>query len=268
MFRFDTAASVDKSPEARCGRPMLTPVTMTEGRRLGGNIAVSSESFADAARLGSLWGPGVLEAYALSWRELLGHEHKLARVIVYLQRHTFELLLKRMLSTALQVRKTLHGWGRIATGPTAEDEATLHGTHNLAKIREGLDCTFKHLGWLPTPLAIRELVEVFTEIESQEASRLRYEMVRDKRSKELVKSFPNELDEGKPIYVSCRAIGRQLDDILSAYALNSDDEPPTVRAPLTELQAFFLDYDARWREVADEDMAGVLEEYEKSQGNG
>lgn len=156
---------------------------------------------------------------------------------------------------------TLHAWGRLAAGPSVEDARTLHGSHDLRKIRERLDATCVCLGWPKTPSAIGELVDVFAEIEKEQASRLRYDLVRSKCTQGLVKSFPNELDQGTPIYVSCRAISRKLEDMLSAYALDPE-EPGAMGGPLTELQAFFLAYGEGWRDVEEEDQCRMLAEYE------
>lgn len=218
-------------------------------------------------RLGSIMAPSFTKAYAQAWRKLLPFEREVAIPIVYLQRHTFELFLKRLLETALRVRVGLHERGDAESSnrpklPCRRDWRAARKEHDFREIFKRLNGSLLLLELPALPRQFDELRHQFDAIEQTDPTRTRYSMVHE--GGQMVDSFASELDRsGRPrTYADCSEIGRRLDELMSASdrAL-SDTTPNAPEQPPTELERFFELFVAVWMDLECEERDEALAEY-------
>jgi hypothetical protein len=210
-------------------------------------------------RLGSLFGPTYLDSYSEAWKALLPNARKLALPILYLQRHTFELLLKDLLLGALDARAELHALDDLfgtAEGPAPEpdDFQKAHTTHSFAEL---FPCLERNLAALRRPCLPQAFIRartLFTNVDEDRPDRLRYATMFSRKQRTTQRSFPTGHGGEPTKYAPCAEVASLLDEImrareetLSAFVKHTD--PPT-----SELAQFFT---AAW-ECYQESEAEVL----------
>lgn len=108
--------------------------------------------------------PSYLHAYLQAGEHLVSEAlasaklDELALPIVYLQRHTVELLLKRLINWCHDIAK-LRAEGSVETWrPTKEQEGRLTKEHGLQRLCDDLAEACAALGHGDVPVALRDLV--------------------------------------------------------------------------------------------------------------
>jgi hypothetical protein len=188
------------------------------------------------------------DAYAEAWWRLMPNREGLALPILYLQRHTFELLVKGILESSIAERSTLHDLDELfgtASGPGPANPTDLelaHTSHKFKELFPRLKANLSALGRsLPSEFA--ELEKLFCEVDEDRPDRLRYATLFSKKRSD--RSFPTVFDKRPRKYAPCSEVAEPLTRILEAkrLALKAvvESEPP----PESALGRFFLrEYEA------------------------
>lgn len=211
-------------------------------------------------RLGSLFGPSYIESYAEAWKTLLPNTRKLALPVFYLQRHTFELLVKELLLGALQTRSELHALDDLfgtaeSAGPAEPDDyEKAHTTHSFSELFPCLERSLTALRRPSLPEAFAAARRLFTEVDEDRPDRLRYETVFNRKQRMAQPSFPNELAGKRQKLAPCDQVGSLLKEILLARQASLSPFSHHATPPTTELAKF---YTAAW-ESSQESEAEVL----------
>jgi hypothetical protein len=196
-------------------------------------------------RLGSLFGPTYLDSYSEAWKVLLPNAKRLALPILYLQRHTFELLLKDLLLGALDARAELHAMDDLfgtadGPGPTEPDDfQKAHTTHSFAELFPCLERNLAALRRPSLPQAFIRARTLFTNVDEDRPDKLRYATTFSRQRRTTQRSFPTGHGGGPTKYAPCAQVASLLDEILQAReealsAFVKHTEPPT-----SEIAQFF-----------------------------
>lgn len=201
-------------------------------------------------RLGSLFGPSYIDSYAQAWKELLPNASKLALPILYLQRHTFELLVKELLAGTLWVRSELQTLDDIfgtaeSSGPVEpEDFRLAHGTHSFGELFPCLEKNLAALGRPSLPEPFHRARKLFFDVDEDQPDRLRYETVHARKKRTTQRSFFTGLEDVPPKYAPCHDVGPLLDEILLARSLALSAVVDKKNLPPTTILVEF--YTAAW----------------------
>ena len=218
------------------------------------------EDFNKDIRLGSLFGPQYIESYAESWKALLPNARKVALPILYLQRHTFELLVKELLIGALATRSALYAldelFGTVTrAGPTERDDLEkAHSTHSFSDLFPRLERNLVALGRPRLPTEFGQARVLLTDVDEDRPDRLRYETVFIRKTRTTQRSFPTGFGGVPKKIAPCHKVGSLLEDILLARSESLSAFVNDTAAPATELVEF---YTAVW-EYHRESEADVL----------
>jgi len=217
------------------------------------------------------------DAYAEAWWRLMPNREGLALPILYLQRHTFELLVKGILESAIAERSTLHELDELfgtAAGPGPANPTDLdlaRATHKFRELFPRLEANLGALG-RSIPSEFAELEQLFHEVDEDRPDRLRYATLFSKKRSD--RSFPTAFDKRPRKYAPCAEVAELLAKILEAKhlalkAVVEDELPPesvlgrfffaeyeaseeveaTVRTRLGAVAAATRDGDIHWVEV-------------------
>jgi hypothetical protein len=211
-------------------------------------------------RIGSLFSSSYVESYAEAWKALLPNAGKMALPVLYLQRHTLELLVKDLLLGALETRSELHalddlfGTATSAGPPDPDDLEKAHTTHAFGELFPRLERNLAALGRPPLPEAFTKARKLLTDVDEDRPDRLRYETVFSRKQRTTERSFPTG-HGGKPQKLApCEEVGSLLNEILlsrseSLSALVEHTSPPTC-----ELSEF---YTSAWESLQEAEAAVV-----------
>lgn len=213
--------------------------------------APSQETNTDKGiRLGSLFGPSYLESYSEAWKGLLPNARKLALPILYLQRHTLELLVKDLLLGALATRSELHALDDLfgtndGAGPAEPDDfKKAHTTHSFGELFPCLERNLEALRRPSIPEAFTKARQLFTDVDEDRPDRLRYETMFIRKQLTTQRSFPTGHGDGPTKFAPCDQVGSLLDEILLARKESLSAFVDHSTPPTTELAKF---YTATWK---------------------
>lgn len=211
-------------------------------------------------RIGSIFGPSYMESYAEAWRGLLPNAVNLALPLLYLQRHTFELLVKELLIGTLETRAELHALDDLfgttkGAGPLDPDDLEkAYTTHALGELFPCLERNLRALRRPTLPDEFVKLRKLFTDVDEDRPDRLRYDTMFNRKQRTTQRSFPTGRSGKPPKHAPCYAVAALLDEILRArsesLAACVEHQPP----PVGELTEF---YTATW-ESTEESEATVV----------
>lgn len=217
---------------------------------------------APGIRLGSIW-VSYVESYYEASKKLQPATPRLAYPILYLQRHTFELLTKEILSALLEIREqrddldilfgSLEGTG--AVDPADVDVA--NSTHRFSDIFPCLERNLAVLGLPALPRPFHECRKAFDDVDDERPDRLRFETLFNKKHRTSQRSFPHDLDD-KATYAPCDAIGSVLDQIVVARERQLENTVSTPHVPAgNELDNFYWKF---WQacDDAEHDIVAAL----------
>lgn len=182
--------------------------------------------------------------YAQAWQLLMPKAEEMTLPILYLQRHTFELMIKELLLSALNERKDLHTLDEIfgtaaGSGPALESDFSLaYGEHKFKKLFPRLIENRKALGRSKLPSVLEELKNLFIGVDDDEPDRLRYETQR--KNKVVHRSF-NLPWEDDPKHAPCEAVAQLMGQLISERQDALERHINEQDAPKTEIGKFYLD---------------------------
>lgn len=175
---------------------------------------------------------------------LMPEADELALPILYLQRHTFELMVKDLLLSALDERKLVHTFDDIfgtisGAGPALDSDFDLaHGSHKFGKLLPRLEDNREALRKEPLPSVFQQLRDLFVGTDGDEPDRLRYDTQR--KNKIVHRSFEPPW-EGKPTYAPCHKVAELMRELIDNRRdalekfINNEDRPET------EIGRFYFD---------------------------
>lgn len=187
------------------------------------------------------------ESYAEAWRQLMPRCRAMAMPILYLQRHSFELLVKDLLRSAIYERSTLHDLDEMfgtALGPgpaNPSDFALAHTTHMFRELFPRLIANRDALRRTPLPPEFIHLHDLFVEVDDDRPDRLRYETLFNRNKGTTNRSFPRDFDEGPRKYAPCEEVAEVLEKILACKAGALDAIVQGKPAPESVLGRFFYE---------------------------
>jgi hypothetical protein len=195
--------------------------------------------------IGGVFGLSYVDSYSEAWKALLPDARNFALPILYLQRHTFELLVKELLVGALKARSEFQIlddlFGTLSSaGPLNPDD--FEKAHSSHSFRELLPCLGRNLAALarpPLPAQFDQAAKLFTAVDEDQPDRLRYQTMFSRKQRTTQRSFPLGLGGEPRKLAPCHEVGALLEQILlarsaSLSALISHEEPPG-----TELSLFY-----------------------------
>ena len=219
--------------------PRAMPLSTLQGAPQQG-----SNSF-QSIRIGALFGPSYIESYAEAWKGLLPNARKLALPVLYLQRHTLELLVKELLLGALETRSELHalddlfGTATSAGPPDPDDLEKAHTTHAFGELFPCLERNLAALGRRPLPEPFTKARKLLTDVDEDRPDRLRYETMFSRKQRTTQRSFPTG-HAGKPQKLApCDEVGSLLDEILLARSESLSAFVKHTSPPTRELSGFY-----------------------------
>jgi hypothetical protein len=177
--------------------------------------------------------PNYTLAYAAAWQTLLPRAKELAIPILYLQRHSLELVLKDALLCLVSLRQELTLLGAIfgtVVKDGVADKVTekahwklAHDGHRLAPLLAAVDYNLALLAWPGLPDDFRKAIVLFEALEREQASRLRYRTVPAKpKTLMQVESFEGRMNT--PIIADLGETTRLMQCIVSDHYLFMDGE--------------------------------------------
>jgi hypothetical protein len=196
-------------------------------------------------RLGGFFGPSYTECYTAAWKKLLPTTRGLALPIVYLQRHTFELLVKGLLQGALATRAELYQLDELfgtalSAGPTSPDDfITVHTTHSFGELFPPLEKNMAALGWPALPEQFAKVRQLLDGVDEGRPDRLRYETMFSRRKRRTERSFPAWVRDGEPKYAPCDKLASLLNEIVEARSQSLKAFVDNTDPPTTELGQFY-----------------------------
>jgi hypothetical protein len=142
-------------------------------------------------RLGGLFAPGYIESYMAAWRELLPKARELAIPILFLQRHTLELMVKDAIHDLLITREEIR-LGREVFGLPAKDDVVapdtwatewrrLHEEHKFDPLFDDLAGNLKLLDLPELPLEYHKAKAMIHSVDDGSGTRFRYDTDRKRR---------------------------------------------------------------------------------------
>lgn len=215
------------------------------------------------SRLGGLFGPSYTDSYAAAWRKLLPATRELALPIVYLQRHTFELLVKELLQGALATRSELYQLDELfgtasSAGPTSPDDfITAHTTHWFSELFPPLEKNLAALGWPALPEQFANVRTLLDNVDEGRPDRLRYETMFSRRKRTTERSFPAWVRDCEVNYAPCDELASLLDEVVEARSQSLKAFVDHTDPPTTDLGKFYTQVWESQREAVYEANASV-----------
>jgi hypothetical protein len=192
------------------------------------------------------------ESYANAWRELMPKSQNMALPILYLQRHTFELVIKAVLKSTIEERRTLHELDELfgttsGPGPGAPTDFELvHTTHEFGRLLPRLVANLVALGRPSMPEEFGLLRDLFFSVDEDNPDRLRFGTQFSRRKGTTTRSFPHFWEDKKKKSAPCQEVADLLEKVLTARkgaldkAVGRDTPPPD--SPLGHF--FLAEYEA------------------------
>jgi hypothetical protein len=218
-------------------------------------------------RLGSLW-VTYIDSYYEASQKLLPATSELAYPILYLQRHTFELLTKEILTALLEIRGEAHRLDVLFNSPTgigpirSTDFAVAYSKHSFKEIFSSLEYNLKELGFPALPKVFGEARRMFDDVEDGQPDRLRYETVLSKNNgeKRHTPSFPRFCDEAESKYAPCDEMAAVLSQIVAVRKRQLDRQIHNLE--MTEDSELDDFYECFWEEcrASEHKVANCLHE--------
>jgi hypothetical protein len=208
-------------------------------------------------------------SYAAAWRRLLPGTPQLALPTLYLQRHTFELLLKQILLGALatmrqrQVMDDLFGT-LLSAGPVSpEDYDAAYTSHDLQELSTLVEKHLRALQVAGLPQVFHRIRALLHEVERGRPERLRYEVLFSRKSRRVTTSFDYGIFESEATYAPIDEVAALLEEIFEGQAA----APGTREGPVGAVRAFF-DAIVDAEESAYEDVRSELHKLEADTRSG
>jgi hypothetical protein len=200
-------------------------------------------------RLGSFWFSDI-ESFDEAWRRLLPATSQLACPILYLQRHTFELLVKDLLTGVLEMREQSHILDELlgtedGAGPVdPQDVDKAYSKHQFDVLFPCLKRNLNALRFPDLPREFDEAKRLFFDVDGDRPDKLRYDVQFDKKTREKYRSFPHDFDQGPVKYAPCAEIATVLSTITAARKRQLDNHVDgRQRTETSDLDGF---YDFFW----------------------
>lgn len=194
-------------------------------------------------RLGGFFAISYTKAYTAAWQRLLSSSRQLAIPILYLQRHTLELVVKDILESLLNAREEME-MCRDVFGPEsqddpgdmkewAEDMKLVNVCHTFDDLLECLERNRKILGLLDLPQDFYSAKALLDHIEDGDPTRLRYSTVRGagwtRKKPRMVSSFEGSF-RAEPKIADLDALSPVLSRIVCVHHALSDPAGPNQKA--------------------------------------
>jgi hypothetical protein len=174
----------------------------------------------------------------------------LALPILYLQRHTFELLVKGLLASAIDERRILHELDELfgttlGHGPaTPSDFELAHTTHELSKLVPRLVANLAALDRSPLPPEFEQLQKLFVDVDKDRPDKLRYATQFNRSKGTTSRSFPGVWERQGRKFAPCDEVGA-LAKLLETRKVALDAIVNDELSPDSELGRFFFrEYEA------------------------
>jgi hypothetical protein len=136
-------------------------------------------------RLGGLFAPGYVEAYMAAWKELLPNARALAIPILFLQRHTLELIVKDVIHDLLITREEIRLGHEVFGLPARADVVDpdtwqtqwtrLHKEHGFKRLFRDLAKNLKLLELPDLPPEYNKAKELIHSVDRGNGTRFRYD---------------------------------------------------------------------------------------------
>lgn len=187
------------------------------------------------------------ESYANAWRALMPDARKMALPILYLQRHTFELLVKSTLKGAIAERSTLNDLDELfgtTSGPGPEaptDFELVHTTHAFSSLFPRLEANLAALGRGPLPDEFLKLRQLFFEVDEDRPDRLRFETLFSRKKGTTTRSFPHAWGGEQRKAAPCQEVADLLETVLAAQKSTIDHFVHESPPPDSLIGRFFVD---------------------------
>ena len=170
-------------------------------------------------RLDGFFMAGYAEAYMAAWQALMPRATELAIPILYLQRHTLELLVKDGIQSLVAIRDEMQ-LGHEVLGLTAPDgletEARKLKGHDFKPLFKCLSRNLEILKLPELPEEYRQARELLEVIEQEDTTRLRYETLNSGHA-----SFSHSPNKPKVAHIG--RISKLLTTIATVHELVGDD---------------------------------------------
>jgi hypothetical protein len=142
-------------------------------------------------RLGGLFAPGYIESYAAAWRELLPKAREVAIPILFLQRHTLELIVKDVIHDLLITREEIRLGHEVFGLPAILDVIDqdtwstqwkrLHREHEFDPLFDDLTTNLKLLDLPQLPSEYQTAKDLVHSVDDGAGTRFRYDTDRTRR---------------------------------------------------------------------------------------
>jgi hypothetical protein len=146
---------------------------------------------------------------------------ELAGPLLYLQRHTFELLVKEVLRGLLEIREQMHALDELLgeDGPGPADQSDIdkaYSTHKLDDLLSRLISNLRALKLPSLPAEFEEAKRLFFGVDKDEPDRLRYDVQFKGKPKTIVRSFPRKGSLVPTTRAPCNDVATLLSAIMGA----------------------------------------------------